>query len=369
MKIILLAGARPNFMKIAPVIRAMGRYNSVHSESVFQPVLVHSGQHYDYEMSRVFFEDLEIPEPDVHLNVGSGTHAGQTAGVMVEFEKALLDEKPGMVVVVGDVNSTLAGAIAAVKLHIPVAHIEAGVRSGDRSMPEEINRLLTDMISDYLFTPSAEASGNLKREGVPESRIFAVGNVMVDSLLFNKPKAERSGVLGELGLKAGAYSLLTLHRAANVDDRETLGKIAGAVSRIARDIPVVFPAHPRTRKNIEAFGMEGAFGNERIIFIKPQGYIRFLSLLMGARFVMTDSGGVEPETTVLGVPCLTLMDSTAWQETVTHGTNVLVGISAERIIEEARKIMDGRNKDRKIPPLWDGKAAERIVDVLAGGPG
>jgi UDP-N-acetylglucosamine 2-epimerase (non-hydrolysing) len=285
--------------------------------------------------------------------------------VMMEFEKILIKEKPDMVVLVGDINSTLAGAIASVKLHIPVAHIEAGVRSGDRTMPEEINRLLTDLISDYLFTPSTGAGENLKREGVPESKIFAVGNVMVDSLLHNKSQAERSEILAGLGLKERAYSLLTLHRAANVDDVKVLTEIAGAVREIARDIPVVFPAHPRTQKNIEAFGIEDMFEDERIIFIKPQGYIHFLKLLMCARFVLTDSGGVEPETTVLGVPCLTLMNSTAWQETVTSGTNTLVGSSAEKIVGEARKILDGNVKSWSVPELWDGKAAERIVRVLA----
>lgn len=352
-------------MKIAPILMAMEKYNSSLDSRVFESVLVHSGQHYDYEMSKVFFEDLKLPEPDIYLGIGSGTHAEQTAKVMVKSEEVFLKERPDLVIVVGDINSTLAGAITAVKLHLPLAHIEAGVRSGDKTMPEEINRLLTDIISDYLFTPLPSADENLKKEGIPENKIFMVGNVMVDSLFQIKAVAERSEVLTELELEEHSYALLTLHRAANVDDVEILNRIATAIREIAKEIPVVFPAHPRTLKNIKAFGIYGMFENKQIKFIKPQGYIRFLKLLMSAKFIMTDSGGIEPETTVLGIPCLTLMESTAWQETVSMGTNILAGNSTENIVDNAYKILNGQIKKGSAPPLWDGQAAERIIDILA----
>ncbi len=307
MKIILVCGARPNFMKIAPIVRAIVKHNASFSADSIEPVLVHTGQHYDYEMSQVFFENLELPEPDFHLSVGSGTHAEQTGRIMIEFEKILLQEKPDIVVVVGDVNSTLAGALAAVKLHIPVAHVEAGLRSYDRSMPEEINRLLTDAISDYLFTPSPDADENLKKEGIAEEKIFLVGDVMVDSLLHNKEKAEHSQILSRLGLKEGNYALLTLHRPSNVDEKERLLNIIRALKEISQRLPIVFPAHPRTQKRLKEFNLlnQSPFTNHQLLLIEPLGYLDFLCLMMKARFVMTDSGGIQEETTVLNIPCLT----------------------------------------------------------------
>lgn len=367
MRIILLVGARPNFMKIAPIIRAIDKHNSSLGRKSFEPILVHTGQHYDYEMSRIFFEDLELPEPNIYLGVGSGTHAEQTAYVMIGLEKVLLKEMPELVMVVGDVNSTLAGAIAAVKTQVPVAHVEAGLRSYDRDMPEEINRLLTDTISDYLFTPSANADENLRKEGISDNKIFLVGNVMVDSLIYYRQKAEESQILSELELNQRGYALLTLHRPSNVDDRESLSRISEAIGEVSRRIPIVFPAHPRTRKNIEKFGLQNLFEGEHVHVTKPLGYLHFLKLMMNARFVMTDSGGIEPETTVLGIPCLTLLNTTAWTETVGLGTNILVGNDIQKITTEAFKILDGREKRGSIPKPWDGKAAERIVDILAGG--
>ena len=371
MKAILVVGARPNFMKIAPLLRAIHKHNQLNEpnelDEPIHPLLVHTGQHYDYQMSQVFFQDLKLPKPDVYLGVGSGSHAEQTGRVMIEIEKVLLDERPDLLIVVGDVNSTLAAALAAVKIHVPVAHVEAGLRSGDRSMPEEINRLLTDQISDYLFTPSPDADDNLRKEGVAEDRIFLVGDVMVDSLLYSKPQATRSAILQRLGLTSGSYALLTLHRPSNVDDRDTLTRIMSAVTEISRSIPVVFPAHPRTQKKLEEFSLLGQLppDPEEFLITQPLGYVDFLNLEMNARFVMTDSGGIQEETTVLGIPCLTLRDTTERPITLTRGTNTLVWHDTQRIVEEAGKILNGTGKTGNCPELWDGKAAERIVEILA----
>ncbi len=364
MKIALVCGARPNFMKISPLIRAIEKHNARSETNLIEPILVHTGQHYDYEMSQVFFQDLGLPQPDIYLSVGSGTHAEQTGKIMIEFEQTLFKEKPDLVIVVGDVNSTLAAALAAVKLHVPVAHVEAGLRSYDRTMPEEINRLLTDVISDYLFTPSPDADKNLRREGIADEKIFFVGNVMVDNLLYSMEKAEMSQILTRLGLDKGGYAVLTLHRPGNVDNKERLTNVLSAINSISQKIPVVFPVHPRTEKNIENFGLHSLFTGNRISFIKPLGYLDFLKLEMNARFVMTDSGGIEPETTVLGVSCLTLLDTTAWKETVSQGTNTLVGSSSQKLVEEAYKILDGKGKKGNCPELWDGKTAERIINIL-----
>jgi UDP-N-acetylglucosamine 2-epimerase (non-hydrolysing) len=364
MKLVSAVGARPNFMKIAPVIRAIDKHNSASSGEPIEHVLVHTGQHYDYEMSQVFFEDLELPQPNLHLGVGSGSHSEQTGKIMIEFEKALLKERPDLVIVVGDVNSTLASALAAAKLHIPVAHVEAGLRSYDRSMPEEINRLLTDAIADYLFTPSPDADENLSKEGIPPEKIFLVGNVMIDSLLFHRDKASQRQVLSKLRLEKGDYALLTLHRPNNVDDKPSLLRIITALRQIAQRIPVVFPAHPRTRKSIAEFGLGQPLEGQRILLIEPLGYLDFLKLEMNARLVMTDSGGMQEETTVLGIPCLTLRETTERPITISQGTNTLVGSDGPRIVEEAFKILDGKGKKGSCPELWDGKAAERIVAVL-----
>jgi len=368
-------------MKIAPLIRAIDKHNTQNLGPKLTPILVHTGQHYDYEMSQVFFQDLELPKPDVYLGVGSGTHARQTGKVMIEFEKVLLKEKPDLVVVVGDVNSTLAAALAAVKLHISVAHVEAGLRSYDRTMPEEINRLLTDQISDYLFTPSRDADENLKREGIPREKIFFVGNVMVDSLLFNKARADQSQIFAQLKLAEEGYALLTLHRPSNVDEKHSLTNIMSAITKISESIPVVFPAHPRTQKKLREFNLDNhatliASPSElnelnkpnkpsnQLLIIPPLSYLDFLKLEMYAKFVMTDSGGIQEETTVLNVPCLTLRDTTERPITITRGTNVLVGNRPQKIIEEAFKILTSQSQSHI--EFWDGKAAERIVDVLAG---
>lgn len=392
MKLINVVGARPNFMKIAPIIHAIKKHNNkIHSSLAthhpkLDSILVHTGQHYDYEMSKVFFEDLEIPEPDIYLGVGSGTHAEQTGRVMMEFEKILFKEEPDLVVVVGDVNSTLACALVSVKLHIPVAHVEAGLRSFDRTMPEEINRLLTDAISDYLFTPSPDADENLKKEGIPEDKIFLVGDVMVDSLLFNLEKAKKTKILERLGLRRNPqseiqnpkslrpYALLTLHRPSNVDDRESLYDILEALKRISKEIPIIFPIHPRTRKQVENFGFQDYFNYDSslttphsslgIHCIDPLGYLDFLKLMLHSKFIMTDSGGIQEETTVLDIPCLTLRDTTERSITITKGTNILVHNDTERIVKEASRILDGKGKKGNCPELWDGKAGERIVEII-----
>ena len=382
MRLINVVGARPNFMKIAPIIRAIKKHNNrIHSSldshlSKLDGILVHTGQHYDYEMSKIFFEDLEIPEPNIYLGVGSGTHAKQTGMVMMEFEKILLKQEPDLVIVVGDVNSTLACALSSVKLHIPVAHVEAGLRSFDRTMPEEINRLLTDAISDYLFTPSPDADENLKREGISEDKIFFVGDVMVDSLLYNLDKAKRSKILEELGLQLPTdYALLTLHRPSNVDDPESLHNILEALKKISREIPIIFPIHPRTRKQVEHFGFQHYFvdltnhesriTNNGICLVDPLGYLDFLKLMLHSKFIMTDSGGIQEETTVLGIPCLTLRDTTERPITISQGTNILVHNDTKRIVKEACRILDGKVKESNCPELWDGRAAERIVEIIA----
>lgn len=367
MKIVNVVGARPNFMKIAPIMRAIDKYNQSNSSKI-EPILIHTGQHYDYEMSKVFFKDLELPEPDIYLGVGSGTHSEQTGKVMIEFEKVLVKEKPDLVVVVGDVNSTLACALSTVKLHIPVAHVEAGLRSFDRSMPEEINRLLTDAISEFLFTPSSDADENLRNEGISNEKIFQVGDVMVDSLFLNLAKAKDSSILKDLNLSSD-YTVITLHRPSNVDDRDNFLNILEALKIISKRIPVIFPIHPRTKKQVEFFNLQNCFediptNDPGIYSIEPLGYLDFLSLMMKAKFIMTDSGGVQKETTVLGIPCLTLRDTTEWPLTLTEGTNTLVWNDPRRITEEAFKILDGQSKNGNCPRLWDGRAAERIVEIL-----
>ena len=375
MKIVSVVGARPNFMKIAPLLRAIKKHNTQHaSHSTIHHLLVHTGQHYDYEMSQVFFQDLEIPKPDFYLNIGSGTHAQQTGKVMIEFEKVLFQEKPDLVVVVGDVNSTLAAALTAVKVHIPAAHVEAGLRSFDRTMPEEINRLVTDIISDYLFTPSPDADENLKREGIAKEKIFLVGDVMVDSLLYNRARASRSDILEKLGLTTHhassitPYALLTLHRPSNVDSRDSLIKIVNALKEVSQKIPIIFPAHPRTLKKLTEFQLLDSppFASDAVKVISPAGYIDFLNLEMNAMFVMTDSGGIQEETTVLDIPCLTLRNTTERPITVTQGSNMLVWNDTQKIIEESLKILDGKGKKGSCPGFWDGKTAERIVEIITG---
>jgi UDP-N-acetylglucosamine 2-epimerase (non-hydrolysing) len=368
MKIVLVAGARPNFMKIAPILKAIRAHNDGKPGQLIEPLLVHTGQHYDYEMSKVFFEDLELPDPDIYLGVGSGSHAEQTARVMIEFEKVLMENKPGLVMVVGDVNSTLAAALAAAKLHIPVAHVEAGIRSGDMSMPEEINRLLTDHLSDYLFTTSHYDDENLRKEGVSESRIFRVGNVMVDSLMEYKARAEKRPVLAELGLEKHGYVLLTLHRPSNVDERPALEGLLRAAQEIGRSATVIFPAHPRTRKMMKEYNMSAWLESRGTVnVIDPLGYLDFVCLEMNARFIITDSGGVQVEAASLGIPCLTLLDSPVWAVTHDMGTNILVGNDTGVLLKEAGKLMMGQAAEGTGWPLWDGQASGRIIPALLKG--
>lgn len=386
MKIILVAGARPNFMKIAPLVRAIEGHNSLITPTgtSIEYLLVHTGQHYDFNMSDSFFKDLKLPQPHIYLGVGSGTHAEQTGKVMIEFERVLLKGKTDLVVVVGDVNSTLACTLAAVKLNIPVAHVEAGLRSFDRRMPEEINRLVTDALSTYLFTPSPDGDENLLREGISRDKIYRVGDIMVDSLLFHLDEAKRSDILPRLGLvkeraansdSVVPYALLTLHRPSNVDEEKSFQRIVAALESIGKKIPIIFPVHPRTKKQLVILGLKEKirFHNiqERVDLsspgihgLDPLGYLDFLSLMTRAKLVLTDSGGIQEETTVLGIPCLTLRDTTERPITIKEGTNVLVWNDTEKIVEEAFKILEGRGKKAKIPEYWDGKTAERIVKIL-----
>jgi len=361
LKVINVVGARPNFMKVAPIVAAMKK-----RPGSFQPLVVHTGQHYDSAMSDSFFQDLDLPQPDTHLGVGSASHAVQTAAVMERFEPVVLQEQPDWVVVVGDVNSTLACALVCVKLGVKVAHVEAGLRSRDRTMPEEINRLLTDQIADLLFTPSTDADENLIAEGIPRERIRFVGNVMIDSLQKNLAVASRLQTKEQLGLAGRDYALLTLHRPSNVDLRESFEPILSALEVIAAKLPIVFPVHPRTRKTIAELGL-----TDRVAAIKdlrtidPLGYLDFLNLSSGARLVLTDSGGIQEETTALGIPCLTLRENTERPITVEMGTNVVVGTDTTKIIAEANAALNGSAKKTiASPPLWDGHTSERILDAL-----
>ncbi|HEU5181722.1 MAG TPA: UDP-N-acetylglucosamine 2-epimerase (non-hydrolyzing) [Candidatus Polarisedimenticolia bacterium] len=355
MKIHCVVGARPNFMKIAPLMREMLRHPEM------RPVLVHTGQHYDPEMSEVFFNDLEIPSPDLHLGVGSGSQASQTGKVMVAFEAVLEQDPADLVLLVGDVNSTLACSVVAAKAGVPVAHVEAGLRSWDRSMPEEINRIVTDALSTYHFTTSRDADENLLREGAEPSRIFFVGNVMIDTLLRFQGKVDRSPIRAQLRLPRD-YALLTLHRPSNVDDVAPLKRIFAALEILSRRLPIVFPIHPRTRKMLEEFGVSTQAAGIRTL--DPIGYIDFIHLEKNARLVLTDSGGIQEETSVLGVPCLTLRDNTERPVTLREGTNVLVGNDTERILAAAERALDGERRATAVPELWDGRASERIVAHL-----
>jgi UDP-N-acetylglucosamine 2-epimerase (non-hydrolysing) len=367
-RLLSVVGARPNFMKIAPIVEELKNFPDI------QHCLVHSGQHYDELLSGNFFADLGLPIPDVNLQTGSGSHAVQTAEIMKRVEPVLLDYKPQMVLVVGDVNSTIAAALTAVKLGIGVAHIEAGLRSFDLAMPEEVNRKLTDAISSLLLVTEQSGVENLKQEGVPAEKVFLVGNVMIDCLLRHRELAAKSPILDRLGLRqngAGCrpYGVLTLHRPSNVDDAKTLQGILSAVSAVAADLPVFFPIHPRTRKNIENFGLRrylehAEIAGGGIVPLDPLGYLDFLSLNDRARLVLTDSGGIQEETTVLGVPCLTLRENTERPATVDHGSNQVIGVNSDRILAAARSILQKPVRSFPRPPLWDGKAAPRIVAIL-----
>lgn len=363
-KIYLVAGARPNFMKIAPIVRALQACNDLSFK------IIHTGQHYDREMNDVFFEELGIPEPDVFMAAGGGSHAQQTAKIMIAFEEFCQKERPDAVLVVGDVNSTLACSIVAKKLNIPVAHVEAGLRSGDLTMPEEINRLVTDSISDWFFVTEPSGMEHLQREGKPDSAIFHVGHVMIDNLLYQAEKLARTdtttfetNAFKTTQATAGKpYGVVTLHRPSNVDDPGMMAKIGGALKTISADLPLIFPVHPRTRSNLEKHGVD--LGSN-ITLVGPQAYMAFLNLWKDAAVVLTDSGGLQEETTALGVPCITIRENTERPITVDEGSNVLVGTNPTRIIDETRKILSDQGKPCSRPELWDGKAAERIVAILA----
>jgi len=358
-ELLAVAGARPNFIKIAPLLRAIDNVPE------FRVHLVHTGQHYDPNLSDVFFRELGISMPNAHLNVGSGSHATQTAQVMLAIEEVMLNEKPDVVVVVGDVNSTLAATLVAVKLGIPVAHIEAGLRSFDRAMPEEINRILTDAVADFLFTPSPEANENLLKEGIPDERIFLVGNIMIDSLLYHVEQARQLDVMNKWNLAKQNYVLVTLHRPSNVDDRHSLKDILAALDDVQQHIPVLFPMHPRTRRRLREFELEGlAQVAKHLHIIEPVGYLEFVALMMNSAAILTDSGGVQEETTVLGVPCLTLRDNTERPITVEQGTNKLIGAKPANIFPEIMATLQNDNTTPQKPPLWDGRTAERIVKIL-----
>jgi UDP-N-acetylglucosamine 2-epimerase (non-hydrolysing) len=359
-KVLLVAGARPNFMKIAPLLREFRK-----QKKHFQVKLIHTGQHYDFQMSEVFFDHLKIPKPDIFLNVGSSSHAAQTATIMVEFEKVLLSEKPNLVVVVGDVNSTIACSLVAAKLDIKVAHVEAGLRSFDRRMPEEINRLVTDAISDYMFVSERSGLVNLKKEGVPSKKVFFVGNVMIDTLLAHMPDINKSGIQKKLGIVDGKYCAMTLHRPSNVDSKKSLLEVYAILNSIPSEIKIIYPIHPRTKKMVEKHGLLSKFGQlKNIMMIDPLGYVDFIRLIKGARFVLTDSGGIQEETTVLIVPCITMRENTERPMTVKVGTNVLVGRNKGMIVTMIRKVMAGKWKKGVIPELWDGKTANRIVKII-----
>ena len=359
MKIINVVGARPNFMKIAPIMDAYK------ASKVIEPLLVHTGQHYDEEMSDLFFAELEIPEPDINLEVGSATHAVQTAEIMKAFEPVVLKHKPDIVLVVGDVNSTIACGLVAVKLGVKLAHVEAGLRSFDRSMPEEINRLVTDSISDFLFCTEQSGVDNLLREGTPKEKIFLVGNVMIDTLLKNKAKVVNSNFPSQLNLDGNDFTVLTLHRPANVDDPVIFGRILDALEVIQSDMPIIFPVHPRTRKNLVSSSFRQRIERQpNLRLIDALDYLDFLKLMSSAKLVLTDSGGVQEETTALKVPCLTLRKNTERPITAEIGSNQVVGTDTDKIIEAYKQVVNGRLPNFQIPPLWDGHAAARIIKVL-----
>lgn len=370
MKLMHVVGARPNFMKIAPVIAAFNEYNKLNNNR-FTQRLIHTGQHYDHKMSELFFEQLEMPRPDINLEIGSGTHGKQTGQIMISFEEVLQKENPDLVIVVGDVNSTIACAIDSKKLGIPVAHIEAGLRSFDMTMPEEINRIVTDSISDLYFTTDRQANKNLENEGVSKDKIKFVGNVMIDTLLKHKKNALKKPNLRELGLVTDhgvirEYAVLTLHRPANVDDQAILHELITAIQHIGKDIPVIFPIHPRTLSNINKFGLGYEFTEKNNIrLIEPQGYLEFMNLMANAKLVLTDSGGIQEETTILNIPCLTLRTSTERPITIEQGTNKLVGVSSKDIISAYGHIQKNNRNSNAIPELWDGSAAHRIVSEIA----
>jgi UDP-N-acetylglucosamine 2-epimerase (non-hydrolysing) len=357
MKIHLIAAARPNFMKIAPL------YHALRHEDWAEPVIVHTGQHYDLNMSDVFFQDLQLPEPDIHLGVGSGSHAEQTGNVMIAYEKVLMDQAPDLVVVVGDVNSTVAATLAAVKLGIKAAHLEAGLRSFDRTMPEEINRIVTDSIADILWTPSEDGDEHLINEGISGDKIFRVGNIMIDSLEMLRDKIALDNTCERLSLQKGAFALATLHRPANVDHRETLTPLCKKLASISGELPLVFPIHPRTRNKIDEFGLKSMIGNgNNIRLLDPLNYISFMNLVLNCRLAITDSGGIQEETSYLGIPCLTLRPNTERPITIEKGTNQLCTL--DDLETKLRAVLAGDIRQRPEIALWDGHAADRVVESI-----
>ena len=354
----LIAAARPNFMKVAPLYHALARAEGL------QPVLVHTGQHYDLNMSDVFFQDLKLPEPDIHLGLGSGSHAQQTGQVMMAYEQILMEQEPDLVVVVGDVNSTMAVTIAACKLGTPVAHLEAGLRSFDRTMPEEINRLVTDSLADLLWTPSPDGDANLLHEGVAQDKIVRVGNIMIDSLEMLRETIESQKTTKAFGVQTGRFGLVTLHRPSNVDDQETLSRICAILQETAQQLPLVFPVHPRTRKSLESFNLLNHLQHTPgMQLAEPLSYIQFMNLVFSCRLAITDSGGIQEETTYLSIPCLTLRPNTERPITVEQGTNRLC--SADTIEAEIHSVLSNNASMPTVPPeLWDGKTAFRVVDSI-----
>jgi UDP-N-acetylglucosamine 2-epimerase (non-hydrolysing) len=360
MKILSIVGARPNFMKVAPLHRAFSKHAEIESK------IIHTGQHYDSKMSDVFFNQLELPKPDYFLGVGGGSHTQQTAKIMIEFEQVMLTEKPDVVLVVGDVNSTIACAMVAVKEHVPVVHVEAGLRSGDRRMPEEINRIMTDGISDDLFVTESAGMENLKRESIPDEKVHFVGNVMIDSLVYYREKASKLNLLEGLGLESKKYVLVTMHRPSNVDVAEGLKNILAIIRDTASRTKVLFPVHPRTLKNMETHGLlQDLKAIQNVTLMEPQGYLEFLHLMENSELIITDSGGIQEETTYLKVPCITFRASTERPVTVEMGTNYLLSdLNPETVKELVVSILSGNAKQGQTPPLWDGRAAERIAEIL-----